>query len=155
MQALHAVSLHYHGVSESLEHWEVSVWCPVVGRTMSVHMTDSRRQVCALGCNYKWHTLAPTACAWPAKCTCVLLTLIRFDVPVPPGPECGTLNGVDFNSNISDSIYTMAFKFGMPVDLHMAYNMFMLILVTWCKVTQCVGKGKKISVELSQQLSKQ
>ena len=46
-------------VCQSLEHWEVSVWCLVVGRTMSTHMTDSCRQhICAHGNDYRWHSLA-------------------------------------------------------------------------------------------------
>ena len=35
------------------EHWEASVWRPVVDRTMPICMTDSHRQVSACGNNYK------------------------------------------------------------------------------------------------------
>ena len=66
-----------------------------------IRMTDSHGQVRAHGGDYKQHSLAPTACAWPAERTCVPLTLTTFYcpfhliVPPPPSPKCGTINGVD------------------------------------------------------------
>ena len=63
---------------------------------------------------------------------------------------------VYYNSNVSNSIYVMAFRLGMAVDLCSAY-MLRLVSVTLTLMEGHSGpiKKVKISVELSRKLSKQ